>query len=93
MYEKSCEHVVEGPLPSPNSNVCEECIASGLQWVHLRICRTCGHVGCCDSSPGKHATGHYKQTNHPTMQSFEPGEDWGWCYEHEKMLGPLPPAK
>ena len=92
MYEKKCEHLVEGPAPTPNSNVCEECIANGQKWVKLRICRTCGHVGCCDSSPGQHATEHFKKTKHPIMQSFEPGEDWGWCYVHEKKLGPFPPA-
>jgi len=93
MYEKKCEHLVEGPAPTPNSNVCEECIANGQKWVKLRICRTCGHVGCCDSSPGQHATEHFKKTKHPTMQSFEPGEDWGWCYIHKKTLGPFPPAE
>ena len=93
MYEKRCEHVVEGPAPKPLSNVCEECVAHGQKSVQLRICRTCGYVGCCDSSPGKHATAHYKETKHPTMQSFEPGQDWGWCYEHGKRLGPFPPAR
>jgi uncharacterized UBP type Zn finger protein len=59
---------------------CEECLASGSTWVHLRLCLTCGHVGCCDSSPNKHATKHFHRTKHPIVQSFEPGEDWRWCY-------------
>ena len=92
MYEKRCEHMKEGPPPAAASEGCAECLAAGRTWVHLRICRACGHVGCCDSSEGKDATGHFKETGHPVMQSFEPGEDWGWCYEHETMLGPFPPS-
>ncbi len=57
------------------------------------MCRTCGHIGCCDSSPGKHATAHFQQTRHPIIQSYEPGEEWGWCYEDEEMLGPFAPAR
>jgi uncharacterized UBP type Zn finger protein len=93
MYENTCDHLIEGPAPNPNSTVCEKCIEQGLTWVHLRICRTCGHVGCCDSSPGKHATEHFQETKHPVIQSFEPGEDWGWCYVDEKLLGPFPLPK
>ena len=59
---------------------CEECLASGGRWVHLRKCMTCGHIGCCDSSPNRHATRHFQATSHPIVQSFQPGEDWGWCY-------------
>lgn len=62
---------------------CEECLATGARWVHLRACAQCGHVGCCDSSPNKHATKHYHATRHPVMLSFEPGERWGWCYVDE----------
>ena len=62
---------------------CEECLASGSWWVHLRLCLTCGHVGCCDSSPNRHATRHYHATSHPIVQSVEPGEDWRWCYADE----------
>ena len=62
---------------------CEECLRTGGRWVNLRLCRTCGHVGCCDSSPGRHATGHFHQTEHPIVQSFQPGEEWGWCYVDE----------
>jgi hypothetical protein len=61
---------------------CEECLAAGTSWVHLRVCLSCGHVGCCDSSVGRHATGHFHATHHPIIESFERGEDWGWCYVH-----------
>ncbi len=93
MYEQKCEHLEEGPPPEPGSIGCEECMEISQAWVQLRICRSCGHVGCCDSSIGKHATAHYQATGHPVMQSFEPGDTWGWCYVEEKMLGPLPPAR
>jgi uncharacterized UBP type Zn finger protein len=62
---------------------CEECLKTGSWWVHLRLCETCGHVGCCDSSPNKHATRHFHSSGHPIVQSFEPGEDWLWCYVDE----------
>ncbi|WP_371784549.1 ubiquitin carboxyl-terminal hydrolase 14 [Streptosporangium subroseum] len=76
-----CEHIVEAQNPSPRTpQGCEECLAAGTRWVHLRKCLTCGHIGCCDSSPGKHATAHYKETGHPVMASFEPGENWRWCF-------------
>lgn len=59
---------------------CEECLKLGMRWVHLRLCLSCGHVGCCDNSIGKHATAHFHTTTHPIIKSFEPGEDWKWCY-------------
>ena len=62
-----------------------------MAWVHLRLCLYCGHVGCCDSSPGRHATHHYEHVGHPVMASFEPGERWGWCYPDEVEL-PVPPS-
>ncbi len=65
---------------------CEECLRDGLRWVHLRLCLACGHVGCCDSSVGRHADGHFHETGHPVMRSFEPGEAWRWCYV-DKHLG------
>ena len=65
---------------------CEECLKMGDSWVHLRLCLSCGHVGCCDSSKNQHATKHFHSTHHPVMRSFEPGEDWGWCYVDEIML-------
>jgi uncharacterized UBP type Zn finger protein len=59
---------------------CEECLRDGTKWLHLRICLTCGHVGCCDDSPNRHATAHYHATSHPIIRSLEPGEVWSWCY-------------
>lgn len=59
---------------------CEDCLAIGGRWVHLRLCLECGHVGCCDSSPNRHASKHAHDSGHPIVQSFEPGEDWRWCY-------------
>ena len=75
-------HEVEPGTPQG----CEECLKSGGWWVHLRLCLTCGHVGCCDNSPGRHATAHFHGTNHPIIRSFEPGEDWQWCYIDEVYL-------
>ncbi len=71
---------------------CEECLAMGSYWVHLRLCLGCGHVGCCDNSINRHATKHFRSTKHPIMRSFEPGEDWGWCYVDELMIEPAPHA-
>lgn len=59
---------------------CAECLRDGTEWLHLRLCLTCGHVGCCDSSPMRHASHHAAGFEHPIVQSFEPGEDWRWCY-------------
>jgi CPA2 family monovalent cation:H+ antiporter-2 len=86
--EASCPHagVIEPVMPSAYG--CEECLRTGMTWVHLRICLSCGHVGCCDSSPQRHATRHYQATDHPIMASVEPGEDWAWCYLDESTLVP-----
>ncbi|HZY04156.1 MAG TPA: UBP-type zinc finger domain-containing protein [Anaeromyxobacteraceae bacterium] len=73
-------------LPARTPEGCEECLKSGGRWVQLRLCRICGHVGCCDSSPGKHATGHFRSTGHPLIRSFQPGETWGWCYLDEALV-------
>jgi len=62
---------------------CEDCLKTGDKWLHLRICLTCGHVGCCDNSPNRHATAHARATSHPIIRSLEPGEDWNWCYIDE----------
>jgi hypothetical protein len=87
----SCEHLTTIRLVEPRTpNGCEECLAKGLRWVHLRLCMECGHVGCCDNSQGKHATGHYRSTHHPIIRSFEPSEDWGWCYVDEMVFEELP---
>lgn len=71
-------------------NGCEECLATGGRWVHLRLCLTCGHVGCCDNSAGRHATKHHHATSHPLIRSFERGEDWGWCYVDQEFIEPAP---
>ncbi len=71
------------PEAAPSGTGCKECEDGGGWWVHLRRCAQCGHVGCCDSSPAQHATAHYTATGHPVMQSYEPGEDWWWCFVDE----------
>jgi len=86
-----CKHLNQVHDISPRTpEGCEECLRTGGSWVHLRVCLTCGHVGCCDDSPGKHATKHFHQSGHPIMASLEPREDWGWCYVDELMLEPAP---
>ena len=92
---ESCEHLQKTAQPYPKGRTegCEECLAAGMRWVQLRVCLACGHVGCCDSSEGKHATAHFHQTKHAVMQSFEPGQTWGWCYVHERTLGPFTSAR
>lgn len=76
-----CAHTDQAAVVTPSAAGCEECLAMGDVWVHLRVCMTCGHVGCCDSSKNKHATKHHHTTGHPIVKSFEPGEEWAWCYE------------
>ena len=78
----------------PGTEGCIDCLAIGARWVHLRRCLECGHVGCCDSSPNKHATAHFHAEGHPLVQSFEPGEEWIWCYADEtgSELDGLPPS-
>jgi uncharacterized UBP type Zn finger protein len=76
------------PVQAKTPDGCEECLATGGWWVHLRLCLSCGHVGCCDSSPSRHATAHYHATSHPVVQSFQPGEDWLWCYVDDLMMDP-----
>jgi uncharacterized UBP type Zn finger protein len=83
-----CQHVSEIREVVPSADGCEECLAIGDEWVHLRLCLVCGHVGCCDSSKNKHATKHFRATRHPIIRSFEPGEDWLWCYVDEVFLEP-----
>jgi uncharacterized UBP type Zn finger protein len=65
---------------------CEDCLVAGDQWCHLRICLSCGHVGCCDSSPNRHATAHAKSSGHPIMRSIQPGENWSWCFVDEVAM-------
>jgi uncharacterized UBP type Zn finger protein len=81
-----CTHLGWIKEVAPSGNGCVECLQTGGVWVHLRMCMTCGHIGCCDNSPGRHATKHYKATGHPIIRSFEPGEDWFWCYPDQLMF-------
>ena len=80
MTDPVCTHLDQAEDVTPSGNGCVECLAAGGRRVHLRLCETCGHVGCCDSSPSKHATAHFHSTGHPLVQSYEPGENWWWCY-------------
>ena len=75
-----CTHLTQIQDVTPSARGCEECLATGDTWVNLRLCLTCGHVGCCDSSKNKHATQHFRAAGHPVIQSFEPGQRWRWCY-------------
>jgi CPA1 family monovalent cation:H+ antiporter len=80
-----CEHLASAPvLAAPDDLVCADCVADGTRWVALRMCVACGSVGCCDSSPGRHATVHFRDSQHPVMRSVEPGEEWRWCYVHHQ---------
>jgi len=81
-----CTHLNRVRNVQPRTLGCEECLKTGDLWVHLRLCLTCGHVGCCDSSPNRHATNHFHRTGHPIMRSFEAGESWGWCYVDQLTL-------
>jgi uncharacterized UBP type Zn finger protein len=75
-----CQHVELIQDVKPNTEGCEECLNTGGWWVSLRMCLTCGHVGCCDASPGKHAAQHFRESGHPIVQAIEGWEDWRWCY-------------
>jgi uncharacterized UBP type Zn finger protein len=93
MSEAQCshlDHIREVDPVTPEG--CEECLKMGTRWVHLRMCSECGHVGCCDQSQGKHATKHFHETRHPIMRSYQPGEDWAWCYVDELFMEPAPTA-
>jgi uncharacterized UBP type Zn finger protein len=81
-----CTHLNQIHKVKPSAKGCEDCLKIGSTWVHLRMCMECGHVGCCDSSPNKHATKHFHKVKHPIMRSVEPGESWGWCYVDEVEL-------
>jgi uncharacterized UBP type Zn finger protein len=83
-----CSHTSDLPVPElePLSKDCEACSAIGQHPVQLRLCLVCGHVACCDSTPGRHATAHFRATGHAVMRSFEPGESWRWCYEHRSLV-------
>ena len=84
----SCTHLNAIEIIDPPDEIagCEECLAAGGRWVSLRMCQSCGHIGCCDSSPGRHAAAHHRATSHPIIRSVEPGQDWSWCYPDELMF-------
>ena len=84
--KKACQHLDQATITTTDKRVCEECVKMGDTWVHLRLCMTCGQVGCCDSSKNKHATKHFHATKHPIMRSLEPGEDWAWCFVDEVIM-------
>lgn len=83
---KECTHLDQIMEVVPSSDGCEECLQTGDSWVHLRLCLSCGRVGCCDASKNKHATKHYTKTSHPIIRSFEPGESWLWCYPDQLFM-------
>ena len=94
-----CSHIGQVHDVTPSAKGCEECLKTGDWWVHLRLCRICGHVGCCDDSPNKHATQHYRATGHAIIEGYDPPEGWGWCYVDESFVdlpdqtpqvGPIP---
>jgi uncharacterized UBP type Zn finger protein len=85
-----CKHLNLIRAVTPGTRGCAECLKMGDSWVHLRLCLTCGHVGCCDDSKNKHASRHFRETQHPLMRSFEPGETWGWCFVDQEMFDPMP---
>jgi uncharacterized UBP type Zn finger protein len=90
MAETACTHQDQIKDVTPSGDVCDECIKEGLKWVQLRLCLICGHVGCCDSSPGTHARKHYEATKHPIIQSYKTGvpgaTDWRYCYIDNSYL-------
>ena len=84
----ACAHLDQIEVPELPESVegCEDCLRDGGVWLHLRICLTCGHVGCCDDSPNRHATAHHQAAGHPLIRSLEPGEEWSWCYLDELAM-------
>ena len=87
MFQRQrCSHTGQIRDVEPSAQGCEDCLRMGDTWMHLRECLICGHVGCCDQSPNRHATEHFHATGHPIIRSFEPGEDWRWCYVDEVLV-------
>jgi hypothetical protein len=81
-----CGHFHQATYFAPTTDVCKECVEMGSGWVNLRQCLVCGHVGCCDSSPNRHATNHVRTSDHPIIRSIQPGEDWGYCYTDDLFV-------
>lgn len=93
---EACRHLDTLPPVTPSGDGCEDCLRIGGRWVHLRLCMHCGHVGCCDASPGRHARAHWRtHPDHPLVRSYEPDEVWWWCFEDEVafVVDDLPPAR
>jgi uncharacterized UBP type Zn finger protein len=84
-----CTHMDQVKFTTTKKHGCEECLKMGDRWLHLRLCLSCGHVGCCDSSKNKHASKHFQQSKHPLVRSIEPGESWVWCYVDEVVAAEL----
>jgi len=84
-----CKHLDAIKITETDKHVCEDCVKVGDTWVHLRLCLTCGHVGCCDSSKNRHARKHFHDSTHPLIRSAEPGERWIWCYVDEMAPGEI----
>jgi uncharacterized UBP type Zn finger protein len=87
-----CTHTRGIRVTNTKKHVCEDCMRTGDSWVHLRMCLACGHVGCCDDSKNKHATRHFRDTQHPVIRSAEPNESWVWCYVDEAVTGEIGPS-
>jgi uncharacterized UBP type Zn finger protein len=87
---EACPHFDQIRDVKPSANGCEDCIKIGAAWNELRVCLTCGHVGCCDDSENQHATKHFHSTQHPLIKSFDPGETWGWCYLDKRYFKDMP---
>ncbi len=87
---EACEHFSEIEPVKARTNGCEECMAQGAKWNQLRVCLTCGHVGCCEDSRQAHALAHFNATGHPMIASFERDDTWGWCYVHRRYVDPMP---
>lgn len=81
-----CTHIGTIEVVTPSALGCEECLRMGSPWVHLRLCRLCGHVGCCDESPNRHASKHFQKTKHPIIEAYDPPDGWGWCYADKVFL-------
>ena len=89
MSPEHCTHLDQIRIETTDKHVCEDYIKTGDTWVELRLCLTCGHVGCCDSSKNKHATKHFRSSGHPLVRTIEPGESWVWCYVDEIFPGEI----
>jgi hypothetical protein len=83
---QSCSHRNAVHKVTPSARGCEDCLKIGSPWLHLRLCRQCGHVGCCDDSPNRHARKHFEATGHPIIEGYDPPEGWGWCYVDETAV-------